>query len=49
MIVATRRVLLDTDAVIWLAASPDGLGRRARDLLLEARDRQALFLSVVTL
>jgi PIN domain nuclease of toxin-antitoxin system len=49
VIAATRRVLLDTNAVIWLAAGPDGLGRRARDLLLDARDRQALFLSVVTL
>ena len=49
MIAATRRVLLDTNAVIWLAAGPTRLGQRARDLLTEARDHRALFLSVVTL
>jgi len=49
MIAATRRVLLDTNAIIWFAFAPDELGRRARDLLLDARDRQALNLSVVTL
>jgi PIN domain nuclease of toxin-antitoxin system len=47
--VIAERILLDTNAVLWFAFAPDELGRRAKDLVLDARDRQALFLSVVTL